>query len=326
MLGMSKQRLHRSRFRLARDPPLLTQPVWNPLRMAHAPSGSPATHQLSVVIPAFNAATSIQASVRSAWASGAYEVIVVDDGSSDETALLSTHLGCRVISQQNAGAAQARRAGIAAARSEYVILLDADDNLIPEGVASSMSLLGSGNADVAVGSTVAVAKDGRRKLLEPWSEGVTTESLLARGSSVGPPAAAVWKRALLTRVIQDEPPALWPRFAEDYEYLIRGSLFGTLKTHNTPVCLYNMHGGKSSRNPIAGNQCAELIRRHYAELTTTSIRLRNRAELAGLAHLRLAHDHPGPKQLLRRLRHYTVAIALDPLCVPRLLLRKFRRR
>lgn len=90
---------------------------------------------LSVVIPVFNeqewVARAVEAAVRSLDSAGwPAELVVVDDGSTDSTPAILVELADRipdltVISQDNAGRFAARRAGVAAANGEYVLLLDA---------------------------------------------------------------------------------------------------------------------------------------------------------------------------------------------------------
>lgn len=87
----------------------------------------------SVVIPTYNCAAYLRQSIESAlWQSIApekREVIVVDDGSTDETPQLVARFGSavRYIRQENRGVSHARNAGIALARGKYVAFLDADD-------------------------------------------------------------------------------------------------------------------------------------------------------------------------------------------------------
>jgi lipopolysaccharide/colanic/teichoic acid biosynthesis glycosyltransferase/glycosyltransferase involved in cell wall biosynthesis len=86
--------------------------------------------RISVVIPAYNAANSIEGCVTAVCqqldTDLLYEVIVVDDGSSDQTAELAAQAGARVIQQQRGRPAAARNAGIKAARGEIVCFTDAD--------------------------------------------------------------------------------------------------------------------------------------------------------------------------------------------------------
>jgi cellulose synthase/poly-beta-1,6-N-acetylglucosamine synthase-like glycosyltransferase/peptidoglycan/xylan/chitin deacetylase (PgdA/CDA1 family) len=87
---------------------------------------------VSVVIPAYNEAAGIAATVRSMATSryrGRIEIIVVDDGSTDSTAAIACSLAIphvRVVSQANTGKPGALNRGIAEARSEILVLVDGD--------------------------------------------------------------------------------------------------------------------------------------------------------------------------------------------------------
>jgi cellulose synthase/poly-beta-1,6-N-acetylglucosamine synthase-like glycosyltransferase len=87
--------------------------------------------RISVVVPAFQESARIErclaALARQTLPREQYEVIVVDDGSSDDTASRAGRCGARVVRLiSNQGPAQARNAGVAAARCEIVVFTDAD--------------------------------------------------------------------------------------------------------------------------------------------------------------------------------------------------------
>jgi glycosyltransferase involved in cell wall biosynthesis len=89
---------------------------------------------VTVVIPAYNAAAYLAATLQSVLCQTKvpHEVIVVDDGSTDDTAAIAGSLGARVISIRNGGVANARNVGIRAASTAWIAFLDADDIWRPE--------------------------------------------------------------------------------------------------------------------------------------------------------------------------------------------------
>ncbi len=89
---------------------------------------------IDVIVPAYNAANFLPDSLGSVGAQtcAVNEVIVVDDGSTDDTAVVARSLGARVVSQRNCGVAVARNAGIRASRAPFIALLDADDRWHPD--------------------------------------------------------------------------------------------------------------------------------------------------------------------------------------------------
>ena len=100
---------------------------------------------VSVVIPVYNAAETIVRAIDSVLAQVLRpdEIIVVDDGSTDETAERIKRYGSQVryIYQENAGPSVARNKGIEAANSEWIAFLDADDEWLPRILALQCGLL-----------------------------------------------------------------------------------------------------------------------------------------------------------------------------------------
>lgn len=100
---------------------------------------------VSVIIPAYNAAAYVAEAVDSVLAQDypAVEVIVVNDGSKDDTLEVLKRYGerIRVIDQANAGPPRARNAGLAAVRGEFVAFLDADDVWLPTKLSAQVAHL-----------------------------------------------------------------------------------------------------------------------------------------------------------------------------------------
>jgi len=96
------------------------------------------TATYSVIIPAYNAArtldTCLAALARQTVPAAAYEIIVVDDGSTDATATVARRHGAILVSMAHTGAAAARNAGAGRARGDIVLFTDADCEPLPDWI------------------------------------------------------------------------------------------------------------------------------------------------------------------------------------------------
>jgi glycosyltransferase involved in cell wall biosynthesis len=94
-------------------------------------------NNVSVIVPAFNSSTYIGETIQSVLEQthSALEILVIDDGSTDNTADVVRRYPVRYFCQQNAGPSAARNTGIANARGEFIAFLDSDDLWIPQKLA-----------------------------------------------------------------------------------------------------------------------------------------------------------------------------------------------
>ncbi len=101
--------------------------------------------RVSVILPIYNGAATIGRALQSVFAQSFtdYEVVTVDDGSTDDTQSVLAGYGDRihVISQSNRGLSAARNAGIRASSGEYVAFIDDDDEWMPEKLARCAAVL-----------------------------------------------------------------------------------------------------------------------------------------------------------------------------------------
>ncbi|HVW32455.1 MAG TPA: glycosyltransferase, partial [Acidimicrobiia bacterium] len=118
---------------------------------------------VTVIIPAHNEERVIAKALAGLdlARTGDLEVIVVDDGSSDATAEIASSFPVRVITQRRAGKAAALNTGIAAARGEVIVVLDADTVLDPD----FLDAVAPHFADPAVGAVAGNVKVGNRRSL-----------------------------------------------------------------------------------------------------------------------------------------------------------------
>lgn len=126
---------------------------------------------VSVVIPTYNSATSLGRAVESVLTQtySDSEAVVVDDGSTDDTAAVMKNLqkkyGLRLkyMYQPNQGVSAARNTGIFHATGEYISFLDADDYIYPRKIERQMAFLTDHAADVCFCNYYVVEKKGRRR-------------------------------------------------------------------------------------------------------------------------------------------------------------------
>lgn len=102
---------------------------------------------ISVVIPVFNGEKYLSQTLASIDFVDC-EIIVVDDASTDASATIATQFGATVISVPHGGPVRARNAGISAARGTHILLLDADDLMVPNAISQMYQEIG--NSDIII--------------------------------------------------------------------------------------------------------------------------------------------------------------------------------
>ena len=124
--------------------------------------------RFSVIVPVYNVEDYLEACVASVIAQTCrdYELILVDDGSTDQSGAMCDRLAqqyhCRVIHQENGGLGAARNTGIEAAQGDYLVFLDSDDFLSPDALQGLSEEMDRVDADIyAFGF---VTSDGSRDL------------------------------------------------------------------------------------------------------------------------------------------------------------------
>jgi glycosyltransferase involved in cell wall biosynthesis len=131
---------------------------------------------VSVIVPVFNDADTVAAAIDSVLGQAfddAFETIVVNDGSTDDTAAVLHKFAdkIRVLTQANRGLAAARNAGAALARGKYLAFLDADDEWLPHKLAFTVpSLDDEPHAVLAYSDVITVDDTGcvlGQSLIEP---------------------------------------------------------------------------------------------------------------------------------------------------------------
>lgn len=208
------------------------------------------TPSISAVIPAYNGASYLGSAVASVrrQSVGVSEIIVVDDGSVDDTAAVATSLGpdVRCLRQENAGPAAARNRGVEAAHGEWIAFLDADDQWTEDKTARqlaaidacpSLALVASDMAQIdADGLVTEVSALTRAGLLEQFQalDGRPVPNALAAllETNFIPTGTVLVRRQTLIEVGLFDPGI---RYGEDLE------LWARLAARHPIACLPQVH-------------------------------------------------------------------------------------
>jgi glycosyltransferase involved in cell wall biosynthesis len=208
--------------------------------------------RVSVIVPVYNGATHIVATVESVLAQTYtdWELIVVDDGSTDGTTeLLRPYRGkFRLIQQSNQGVSAARNHGLRLALGDFVLFLDGDDLLYPDKLKQQVALLETDHLLGAVHSGWRLVDEYGRPLrpIRPWQRVPNlslTDWLQWKPVFLG---AMLFRRSWLQRIDGFRTDL---RQAEDTDFLLRLSLAGCPMRWLKRVTIdYRQHGAGVTQN------------------------------------------------------------------------------
>ena len=204
---------------------------------------------VSVVIPCYNAERFLAETIESALAQTyrPIEVIVVDDGSSDNTAQIAQSYPTRFITQKNGGVSAARNNGIRQSRGKYILFLDHDDRLLPQAVEIGVDLL-ERNPDcpMAVGEHRYIGPNGEALGHSgKCATGRDPYLMLLEHNFVETPCSALHRRSSFSSVGMFDETL---HGAEDHELYLRIARSGTIIAHDHQVSEYRQHETNSSRD------------------------------------------------------------------------------
>jgi len=274
--------------------------------------------RVSVIIPAYNAAWCVRRAVDSVLAQGYrdFELIVVDDGSQDETAAVVASYGdvLRVVSKPNGGLSSARNTGIAVARGDYVAFLDADDWWLPSKLARQVALLESA-PDIVFCSTTTAVRTPEGVPLPDWrcgeAAGSTLECIFKANAHVaGSGSAAMVRRAAFARAGGFDESL---RSLEDIDMWMRLAALGGYACIDDPLTVIEKRGDSMSGNLDVMRNAAIRVMRKNRVLLPRPLRGRFwRIAFASMLsdYAKWAYRKGLTKQALGDLGH---ALALAPL-------------
>ena len=202
---------------------------------------------VAVIIPTYNHAQYLIDAISSAIAQTrpADEIIVVDDGSTDNPATVVRRFpGVRFIQQENRGRSAARNAGLRTSTSSHVVFLDADDRLLPNALEDGLSYAAEhpGCAFIyGAHRDITEREEGGKTHYSPISG--DAQLALMRRNLIRMQAAAVFRRDCLIEIGGYDETL---QRAEDYDLYLRLSRIHPAACHPKTVAEYRWHGRNTS--------------------------------------------------------------------------------
>jgi glycosyltransferase involved in cell wall biosynthesis len=183
--------------------------------------------RIDVVIPVWNRAHIIERAIASVVsqqlpaADWSVQVIVVDDGSTDDLAAALRPFGTQVTSirhQRNAGAAAARNTGITAAKCDYLAFLDSDDVWLPHKLATQIAFMQSNGCAISC-TACKLARPGRSEIVWPrYRTGLLTTADIAWGCFLSPGTTVVCEPRIFAEIGPFDTDL---QRHEDWDWLLR---------------------------------------------------------------------------------------------------------
>lgn len=270
---------------------------------------------VSVLICSYNyerfVGQTIESALAQAWPRT--EVVVVDDGSTDQSWSVIESFGERIkaIRQPNGGQGAAYNACFANSGGEWVIFLDCDDLLDPDCLARCLDRVGDDVNKVAFSLRV-VDDQGRptgNRIPYTMHEGDVRDTLRRFGHYGGPPGSGnLYRRSSIERFFPlDE--RVWPMCADTVPYVVSAAL-GRVTAIHEPAGSYRIHRKANIELGLFGNVLGSLVE-------TLVLDDRRRMEAMALVAQTLAHDPsipllPTPTQIRTRVISWRIARAEHP--------------
>jgi len=251
---------------------------------ASIPDESPGSPCLaSVVVTNYNYGRFIGETIDSALAQTYpnVEVLVVDDGSTDESRAVIESYGPRVtpVFKENGGMASAINAGFRASRGDVVVFLDSDDLLLPRAVAEAVELLRDtrvAKGDWTLREMDAQGRDtGRVVPIKQLPTGNLRDVVIEKGPMSGngsPTSGNAWSRRYLEQVLP-MPEQELRQHADAYMNTL-ACLFGEFRTLSEPQGRYRVHGGNDYASQPMSDRLKRNLQMYYYRCRLLSTRLR----------------------------------------------------
>lgn len=224
---------------------------------------------VSVIIPCYRQAHYLDDAIQSVLAQThrRVEIIVVDDGSPDNTAEVASRYGVKCIRQRNLGLSTARNNGFRASAGDYVIFLDADDRLLPDAIRTGMEALRAlPECAFVYGLCAYIDHDGAPIPTPPHVSirGNHYRALL-QDNHIRTPGAAMFRRTILSRVKGFDPSLR--RGCEDLDLYLRIAKDSPIHCHGKICLQYRRHVGNMSSDKFRMlRACSDVYHKHLREV------------------------------------------------------------
>lgn len=213
---------------------------------------------VSVIVPAYNAASYLRETLESAIAQSYdnLEILVIDDGSTDETAQIASTFGdpVRVISTRNQGVAKARNTGIDASSGEFIALLDSDDLWKPDKIAIQLDAVDASHRLIYT-DAITFGTANLPEMLMSANEELPSGDIRARliERNFIPTSSVLLDRKVAVQVggFNADIPV-----CDDWDFWLRALSFTGAKFINRPLVRYRVHEnslGSNTEKRISGS-------------------------------------------------------------------------
>lgn len=245
---------------------------------------------VSVIIPCYNHAHFLGEAIESVLCQtyAPVEVIVVDDGSTDEIAqIIVAYPTIRYIRQDNLGVARARNIGLSHSKGTYLLFLDADDRLLPDAVDIGVRALAA-RKDCAFAFGPHLSIGTRQSLSElPRDYDYDFHELLKR-NFIGNPGSVLYNRWVFSHVPGfDESNSA----AADYDMYLRVARVFPILCHHKPVVEYRRHLNNMSNDARVMLKATLTALKNQKKYVADNYTLR-KAYKTGRRNLKISYGEP----------------------------------
>jgi glycosyltransferase involved in cell wall biosynthesis len=268
---------------------------------------------VSVIVPCFNQAHFLGEAIDSVLAQthSAVEVVVVDDGSDDNSyEVAGRHPGVHRIRQPNRGVAAARNLGLGESSGSFTVFLDADDRLLPHALTVGMEAVTTRpHIAFAAGMSRDIREDGQR--MEGQQQPLVTQDhylRLLEDCFIWSGSSMVYRRSAIEAVGGFNEGLV---AGDDYELYLKLAYGFPIYCHEAVVTEYRRHGSNTTRNAaVVLTSQLEVLRGQRSRLRERRERVARRA---GVRRTRAEHGRALAEQIATTWRRRQRSKALRSL-------------